>query len=147
MTMASCVAALLVAGASAACTVHTEGHYMQTNAEAGDPGFVFQWNPSNPSTFNRLRIPSVVTDAQLATYTGFRDSTAGGFGSAANLALGVAGLAEVKAEGVENYDVSDIVNAHHKYRHATGAVLQLIGLEESGEPPCEARDEPPPQGR
>mmetsp|Transcript_37898 Transcript_37898/g.75997 ORF Transcript_37898/g.75997 Transcript_37898/m.75997 type:complete len:104 (-) Transcript_37898:848-1159(-) len=49
---------------------------------------------------------------------------------AANLALGVAGLSEVKAAGVENYDVSAVVSAHHKYRHATGAVMQLIGLEE-----------------
>ena len=49
---------------------------------------------------------------------------------AANLALGVAGLAEVKCEGIENYDVSAVVSAHHKYRHATGAVLQLVGLDE-----------------
>ena len=48
---------------------------------------------------------------------------------AANLALGVAGLAEVQCEGVENYDVSDIVHAHHKYRHASGAVLERIELE------------------
>jgi len=50
---------------------------------------------------------------------------------AANLALGVAGLSEVKCDGVENYDVSGIVNAHHKYRHNTGAVLELVGLDEA----------------
>ena len=49
---------------------------------------------------------------------------------AANLALGVAGISEVRAPGIENYDVSDVVSAHHKYRHATGAVLQLVGLDE-----------------
>mmetsp|Transcript_24192 Transcript_24192/g.61898 ORF Transcript_24192/g.61898 Transcript_24192/m.61898 type:complete len:863 (+) Transcript_24192:99-2687(+) len=49
---------------------------------------------------------------------------------AANLALGVAGLSEVQATGVENYDVSGIVSAHHKYRHSTGAVLEMIGLDE-----------------
>ena len=50
---------------------------------------------------------------------------------AANLALGVAGLSEVRCDGVENYDVSGVVSAHHKYRHHTSDVLQLIGLEEA----------------
>ena len=50
---------------------------------------------------------------------------------ASNLALGVAGLSEVRCEGVENYDVSGVVSAHHKYRHATSEVMQLIGLEET----------------
>lgn len=45
---------------------------------------------------------------------------------ASNLSVGVAGLSEVKCDGVENYDVSNIVSAHHKYRHSTGAVLELI---------------------
>ena len=50
---------------------------------------------------------------------------------AANLAvLGVAGLSEVKCEGVENFDVSGVVSAHHKYRHATSDVLSMVGLEE-----------------
>jgi hypothetical protein len=49
----------------------------------------------------------------------------------ANLAFGVAGLAEVSCAGVENYDVSGVVGGHHKYRHATSDVLQLIGLEEA----------------
>lgn len=49
---------------------------------------------------------------------------------AANLALGVAGLSEVRSDGVENYDVSAVVSAHHKYRHATSDVLQLVGLEQ-----------------
>ena len=49
---------------------------------------------------------------------------------ASNLALGVAGLSEVKCDGVENYDVSAVVAAHHKYRHHTSDVLTLIGLEE-----------------
>ena len=53
---------------------------------------------------------------------------------ASNLAvLGVAGLGEVKGDGVENYDVSGVVSAHHKYRHATSDVLTLIGLEEAPE--------------
>ena len=50
---------------------------------------------------------------------------------AANFALGVAGLAEVKCAGVENFDVSGVVAAHHKYRHATSDVLSLIGLEDT----------------
>lgn len=49
---------------------------------------------------------------------------------AANLQLGVAGLAEVQCEGIENYDVSGVVAAHHRYRHHTADVLSLIGLEE-----------------
>ena len=48
----------------------------------------------------------------------------------ANFAMGVAGLSEVSADGVENYDVSTVVAAHHKYRHATSDVLQLVGLED-----------------
>ena len=50
---------------------------------------------------------------------------------AANLELGVAGLAEVQSEGVENFDVSGVVAAHHRYRHHTADVLSLIGLEEA----------------
>ena len=50
---------------------------------------------------------------------------------AANFAFGVAGLAEVKCAGVENFDVSGVVAAHHKYRHATSDVLSLIGLEDT----------------
>lgn len=54
---------------------------------------------------------------------------------AANLAvLGVAGLGEVKCAGVENYDVSELVSAHHKYRHATSDVLGMIGLDGIEEP-------------
>ena len=48
---------------------------------------------------------------------------------AANLELGIAGISEVVCDGVENFDVSDIVSAHHKYRHSTGAVLERVGLE------------------
>ena len=47
-----------------------------------------------------------------------------------NFSVGVAGLSEVLCDGVENYDVSAVVPAHHKYRHATSDVLQMIGLEE-----------------
>ena len=50
---------------------------------------------------------------------------------AANLELGVAGLAEVQSEGIENFDVSGVVAAHHRYRHHTADVLSLIGLEEA----------------
>lgn len=50
---------------------------------------------------------------------------------AANLqVLGVAGLGEVRCEGVENVDVSDVVSAHHKYRHTTSDVLSMVGLED-----------------
>ena len=50
---------------------------------------------------------------------------------AANMALGVAGLAEVQCDGVENFDVSGVVAAHHKYRHATSDVLSLIGMDDA----------------
>ena len=50
---------------------------------------------------------------------------------AANLELGVAGLADVQSEGIENFDVSGVVAAHHRYRHHTADVLSLIGLEEA----------------
>lgn len=56
----------------------------------------------------------------------------------ANLTVGVAGLSEVKCEGIENYDVSGVVTAHHKYRHATADVLQLIDLEMEAEEATEA---------
>jgi len=51
------------------------------------------------------------------------------FRSASLNVHGVAGLSEVQCDGVENYDVSSVVGAHHKYRHSTSDVLQLIGLE------------------
>jgi hypothetical protein len=49
---------------------------------------------------------------------------------ASNLAFDVAGLSEVQCVGVENYDVSGVVAAHHKYRMHTSDVLSLVGLEE-----------------
>ena len=55
---------------------------------------------------------------------------------AANLQLGVAGLSEVHCDGIENYDVSAVVSAHHKYRHTTSDVLELIGIEQCGVSPA-----------
>ena len=55
---------------------------------------------------------------------------------AANMTYGVAGLGEVSCDSVENYDVSGIVHAHGKYRRQTGAVFNLVGLEQSDRAPA-----------
>jgi hypothetical protein len=53
----------------------------------------------------------------------------------------VAGLGEVSCDSVENYDVSGIVHAHGKYRRQTGAVFDLVGLEQCDRAPSVERDD------
>jgi hypothetical protein len=60
---------------------------------------------------------------------------------AANMTYGVAGLGEVSCDSVENYDVSGIVHAHGKYRRQTGAVFDLVGLEQCDRAPSVERDD------
>lgn len=42
---------------------------------------------------------------------------------------GIAGMEEVQAPGIENEDVSDLVDAHASYGTVTGSILQRIGFE------------------
>ena len=51
------------------------------------------------------------------------------------------GSAEVSCDSVENYDVSGIVHAHGKYRRQTGAVFDLVGLEQCDRAPSVERDD------
>jgi len=49
----------------------------------------------------------------------------------ASLQLGVAGLQPVDdVIGVENVDVSELVDGHTKYRYLTGTILKKIGFED-----------------
>ncbi len=82
---------------------------------------------ADPEVWQRLRL---VAAGRLVNCYRPHDLVLAMVHRAANLTLGVAGLAEVECDGVENYDVSGIVHAHHKYRHQTGAVLDLVGLEQ-----------------
>ena len=80
-----------------------------------------------PATWARIR---AVTAGRIVNCYRPNDLVLSIVHRAANFALGVAGLGEVVCPGVENYDVSSVVPAHHKYRHTTGAVLQMVGLDE-----------------
>ena len=62
---------------------------------------------------------------------------------AANMTYGVAGLGEVSCDSVENYDVSGIVHAHGTYCRQTGAMFDLVGLEQCDRAPSVERDDGP----
>ncbi|CAK1354140.1 unnamed protein product [Cercospora beticola] len=48
-----------------------------------------------------------------------------------SISLGVAGLQAIEhVKGVENFDVSSLVNGHTRYRFLTGPILQQIGFED-----------------
>lgn len=53
---------------------------------------------------------------------------------ACNLETSCAGISAVNCTGVENFDISSLVSAHHMYRHRVTAVLQHVRLEEDRAP-------------
>ncbi|OXV09946.1 hypothetical protein Egran_02294 [Elaphomyces granulatus] len=84
--------------------------------------------PSNSSEWRMMR--SVVTDRLVNVYSE-NDSVLAFLYRASSAQFGVAGLQPVAdVPGVENANVSDIINGHLRYRYLIGKILAMIGFEE-----------------
>lgn len=84
--------------------------------------------PSSPGTWRRMR--AVVTGRLVNTYS-THDYILGILYRTRNLALNIAGLEAVYGvPGVENKDVSSIVNGHNQYRLAVGRILKEVGYQD-----------------
>jgi hypothetical protein len=84
--------------------------------------------PSNSLDFRKMR--SVVCGRLVNVYSS-NDYILGFLYRATAAQYGVAGLNKAEfVKGVENVDVSDIVNGHLRYRYLTGAILKRIGFED-----------------
>ncbi|KAI1187073.1 DUF726-domain-containing protein [Nemania serpens] len=84
--------------------------------------------PSSSAEWRRIR--SVVTGRVVNAYS-TRDYILGFLYRTSGIQLGVAGLQPVlNVNGIENIDVSDLVEGHTLYRHATGPILRRIGFED-----------------
>ncbi|KAI1434394.1 hypothetical protein GGR50DRAFT_687683 [Xylaria sp. CBS 124048] len=82
--------------------------------------------PSSSAEWRRIR--SVVTGRVVNAYS-TRDYILGFLYRTNNIQLGVAGLQPIlNVKGVENIDVSDLVEGHTLYRHATGPILGRLGF-------------------
>jgi len=84
--------------------------------------------PSDAIAWRKMR--SVVSGRLVNVYS-TQDYLLGFLYRTSSLQYGVAGLQAVEdVRGVENVDVSDLVDGHTKYRHLTGAILHKIGFED-----------------
>ncbi|KAK8050978.1 hypothetical protein PG993_002363 [Apiospora rasikravindrae] len=83
--------------------------------------------PSDTVSWRRIR--SVVPGRIVNVYS-TKDYLLGYLYRTSSLQLGVAGLQTVRdVQGVENVDVSDLVDGHTQYRFLIGSILQKVGIE------------------
>ncbi|KAI1076356.1 DUF726-domain-containing protein [Whalleya microplaca] len=86
--------------------------------------------PASCSSAYWRRIRSVVTGRVVNAYS-TKDYILAFLYRSSSVQLGVAGLHPVlNVKGVENVDISDLVEGHTLYRYATGPVLKRIGFED-----------------
>ena len=86
--------------------------------------------PTPCSSADWRRIRSVVTGRVVNAYS-TKDYILAFLYRSSSIQYGVAGLQPVHhVRGVENVDVSDLVEGHTLYRNATGAILKRIGFED-----------------
>ncbi|KAK8212311.1 hypothetical protein IWZ01DRAFT_261817 [Phyllosticta capitalensis] len=84
--------------------------------------------PSDAAAWRKVR--AVVAGRVVNVYSE-SDHILGFLYRTSSIQFGVAGLQAVQGvNGIENVDVSSIVDGHLKYRFLTGAILQKIGMEE-----------------
>ncbi|KAH7061395.1 hypothetical protein B0J12DRAFT_564907, partial [Macrophomina phaseolina] len=84
--------------------------------------------PSDAAAWRKMR--TVVTGRLVNVYSS-NDHILGFLYRTSSIQLGVAGLQEVQGvQGVENVDVSAMVDGHTRYRWLTGTILKKIGMEE-----------------
>ncbi|KAI0182561.1 hypothetical protein EV127DRAFT_449263 [Xylaria flabelliformis] len=85
--------------------------------------------PSSSAEWRRIR--SVVTGRVVNAYS-TRDYILAFLYRTNSIQFGVAGLQPVlNVKGVENVNVSDLVEGHTLYRHATGPILGRLGFEDA----------------
>ncbi|KAJ1326744.1 DUF726 domain-containing protein [Microdochium nivale] len=93
--------------------------------------------PSDSVTWRRMR--SVVAGRVVNVYS-TRDYLLGLLYRTSSLQYGVSGLQSIRdVPGVENVDVSDLVEGHTQYRFLIGAILQKVGLEDVDHDAVEAQ--------
>lgn len=84
--------------------------------------------PAPSDSWSWRQIRSAVTGRVVNVYS-TEDYILGFLYRSTKLQRGVAGLQEIKGiYGIENVDVSDMVNGHDKYRYLIGSILSRIGL-------------------
>ncbi|KAI1751489.1 DUF726-domain-containing protein [Xylaria castorea] len=84
--------------------------------------------PSSSAEWRRIR--SVVTGRVVNAYS-TKDYILAFLYRTNSIQFGVAGLQPVlNVKGIENVDVSDLVEGHTLYRHATGPILGRLGFED-----------------
>ncbi|KAJ8128934.1 hypothetical protein O1611_g4702 [Lasiodiplodia mahajangana] len=84
--------------------------------------------PSDSAEWRRIR--SVVTGRVVNAYS-TRDFILGFLYRSSSIQFGVAGLQPIlNVKGIENIDVSDLVEGHTLYQHATGPILERLGFED-----------------
>jgi hypothetical protein len=85
-------------------------------------------NPSDPEDWRAIR--SVVSGRVVNVFS-TNDYILAFLYRTSSIQLGVAGLQPVLGiHGVQNVDVSEIVNGHLQYRYLTGSILRKVGFED-----------------
>ena len=84
----------------------------------------------SPSDISTWRLMRTAVSGRLVNVYSTNDYLLAFLHRASSFQYGVAGLAPVSGlSGVENYDVSDTVSGHLRYRYLVGAIMQKIGFE------------------
>lgn len=84
----------------------------------------------SPSDISTWRLMRTAVSGRLVNVYSTNDYLLSFLHRASSLQYGVAGLAPIPGlSGVENFDLSDIVSGHLRYRYLAGAILQTIGFE------------------
>ena len=83
--------------------------------------------PSDTATWRRIR---AIVPGRIINVYSTKDYLLGLLYRTSSLQYGVAGLQTIRdVHGVENVDVSDLVDGHTQYRFLVGSILQKVGLE------------------
>lgn len=83
--------------------------------------------PADTSDWSAIR---AICSGRVVNVYSERDYILGFLYRTASVQFGIAGLQEVDAAGVENVDVSDLVEGHLRYRYLVGKILRdRVGLE------------------
>lgn len=83
--------------------------------------------PSDTATWRRIR---AMVPGRIINVYSTKDYLLGILYRTSSLQYGVAGLQSIRdVQGVENVDVSDLVDGHTQYRFLIGSIMQKVGLE------------------
>lgn len=84
----------------------------------------------SPSDISTWRLMRTAVSGRLVNVYSTNDYLLAFLHRASSLQYGVAGLAPIPGlSGVENFDLSETVSGHLRYRYLAGAILQKIGFE------------------